>query len=293
MTRIACGVAAVAFAALAVLPAGAAARDTVVASSVERSVTVSAGDTRSLRLACPETAVALNAALVEPPRGVIVRDSIPGAQARRWTFRLAAVAGASEREVTGVVRCVRLRLPARVSDVILRVSSEAQPDRVVSAGQSVRIGPRCPRGYVPTGQGIGASSRDVSVAAAIPNARGWNFRIENTGSSDATFTARIRCLQRTVIGSRRNKTVRLRFDVQRTAFRRTVAAGREPGFEGFCAGDHFSLATGISLGQDHDVQLADSYPSGGSSARWSFDQVREAESVRAYMLCVARFSRFG
>lgn len=293
MYRIAGGVAAVAMAALAVLPAGAAARSTIVASSVERSAAVPAGGTTSLRLACPKRAVALNAALVRRPRGVVVRDSIPGAEARRWTFRLSADAGASDREVTAIVRCVQLRLPARVSDVILRVSSETQPDRLVSPGGSVRVEPRCPRGYVATGQGIGAGSRAISVGAAVPSAGGWDFRIENTGDTASTFTARIRCLQRTVTGSRKGRTVRLRFDVQRTSFRRTVPAGRDPGFEGFCARDRFSVATGISLGRDHDVVLENTYPVAGSAGQWDLGNARAAESVRAHMLCVARFSRFG
>jgi hypothetical protein len=292
MRRIAGGVATVAIAALAGLPAGAAAENTIVPSSVERSATVPAGGARSLRLACPDTAVALHAAVVRLPGGAGVSDSIPGSSARRWTIRLAGAAS-GDRKVTAVLRCVRLRLPLGVSGVTLRVASGSRPSLAVAPRDSARAGLTCPQGYAPTGYGFGASSTAVSLAAAVPTRRGWRFRVENGGGSPTTAAVRIRCLQPMVRGRRGGRVVRLRFGLQRLDFRRTVPTGDRESLRGFCARDHISVASGVALDPSDDILLRTTYPAGGSSARWSFGNTGAPAQIRAYMLCLARFSRFG
>src|SRR5688500_14948060 len=109
--------AALALIATAALPATASSR-VVDPVSVQRTVAVPAGETASLTLRCPARAVALNGA---PTSGLDSTSSIPGADARSWTFRFGAAAAG--RTAGAVLRCVRLRLPRRVRRVGLAVAT--------------------------------------------------------------------------------------------------------------------------------------------------------------------------
>jgi hypothetical protein len=292
MRAIIGGGATVAIVLLAALPATAAARPTVVPSSAERSTTVPAGGARSLTLTCPANAVALHAAPVRLPSGVRVADSAPGHDVRRWSLRFASVARRS-RSVSATVRCVRLHLPAGISDVTLRVSTTSRDKLRVPAGSSVQVPLRCAPGFIPAGQGVGAGTRAVSVSDAVPNGNGWVFRIENNGKSAAAASARIRCLQRVVRGRRKGATTRLRFDVKHVTFSVPIRKGRRRSFTGSCARDRFSLGTGISIDRTDDITLLRSFPLGSRGGSWFLRNRGAAEPVTGYLLCLSRASRFG
>ena len=291
MRRIAGGGVIVAIAMLAALPAGAVARSTVAPSTVGGAASVPAGGSKSLTLTCPGTAVALHAAPVRLPGGVRVADSGPADDARRWTLRLASVARRARR-VSATLRCVTLRLPDGLSDVTVRVSSESRPKLRVRAGSSAATGLRCPAGYTPTGQGVGMSTRAVKLVAAVPNGRGWRFRFENNGKSAATASARIRCLQRVVSGSRNGANARLVFGVTRLALSAPVLSGRNVSIVGSCARNRFSLGMGLSLDRDDDIALLRSFPFGSRGGSSFFRNRGAPERVRSYMLCLSRASRF-
>jgi len=291
MRRIAGGGVTVAIAMLAALPAGAVARPTVAPSTVGGATSVPAGGSKSLTLTCPGSAVALHAAPVRLPSGVRVAESGPGDDARRWTLRLASVAGKA-RKASATLRCVTLQLPSGFSNVTVRVSTEARPKLRVPAGSSLAVGLRCPSGYTPTGQGVGMSTRAVRLVAAVPNRRGWSFRFENNGESAATANARIRCLQRVVVGTRGGTSARLTFAVKRVAHNTPIRSGKSRATSGSCAPDHFSLGTGISLDRDDDISLLRSYPFGGREGSWFFRNRGAAEPVKSYLLCLSRASRF-
>lgn len=243
---------------------------------------------RSLILRCPKTAVALHAAAEELPRGVTVRESLPGTNARGWTLRFAN-RGSSER-VTGVLRCVRLRLPGGISGVSLAVSSSSQPVEV-RAGASVRIPIACRPGYTATGHGISADDDAVSTAAVVPSRNGWTFRFENTSSRTATVTPRVRCLRRAVSGRRNGDRVRLAFDIGRSAWSHTVGGGSET-YENACGRDLYSVATGVSLDPDADILLSSTFPGGERDGHWLFRNPNGSQPVKSYLLCLARDSRF-
>jgi hypothetical protein len=291
MRAIIGGGATVAIVVLSALPATAAAQPTVVPSSAKGSTTVPGGGARSLTLTCPASAVALHAAAVRVPSGVRIADSAPGRNVRRWTLRFASVARGARR-VSATLRCVRLHLPSGISDVTLRVSTSSRPKLRVPAGSSVEVPLGCVPGYIPAGQGVGASTRAVSVSAAVPNSSGWVFRIENNGDSTATAAARIRCLQRVAVGRRNRAKTRLRFDVKHLALSVPVRSGRSRSFTGSCAPDRFSLGTGISIDHTDDIALLRSFPFGSREGSWFLRNGGAAEPVKGYLLCLSRASRF-
>ena len=292
MRAIIGGGATVAIVIIAALPAAAVARPPVVPSSAERSATVPAGGARSLTLTCPEDAVALHAAPVRLPRGVRIADSAPARNVRRWTMRFASVASRARR-VRATLRCVRLHVPAGISDVTLRVSTSSRGMLRVPAGSSVEVPLQCAPGFVPAGQGVGAGTRAVSVSAAVPSRNGWVFRIENNGNSAAGASARIRCLQRVVRGRRKGAITRLRFDVKRVTFSVPIRSGKSRSFTGSCAPDRFSLSTGISIDRTADITLLRSFPFGRREGSWFLRNRGAAEPVSGYLLCLSRASRFG
>ena len=292
MRAIIGGGATVAIVIIAALPAAAVARPTVVPSSAERSATVPAGGARSLTLTCPEDAVALHAAPVRLPRGVRIADSAPARNVRRWTMRFASVASRARR-VRATLRCVRLHVPAGISDVTLRVSTSSRGMLRVPAGSSVEVPLQCAPGFVPAGQGVGAGTRAVSVSAAVPSRNGWVFRIENNGNSAAGASARIRCLQRVVRGRRKGAITRLRFNVKRLTFSVPIRSGKSRSFTGSCAPDRFSLGTGISIDRTADITLLRSFPFGRREGSWFLRNRGAAEPVSGYLLCLSRASRFG
>jgi hypothetical protein len=280
-----------AIAMMAVLPAGAAARATVVPSSVDGSASVPARGARSLTLTCPGTGVALHGAPVRLPSGVRVAASIPGENPRRWTFRFASVRR-SARRVTAVLRCVRLRLPGGVFDVSIRESTGSRPNLPIPADSSVRTSLECPSGFIPTGQGVGGSTRAVSVTAAVPDGDGWTFRIENNGDSAASASPRIRCLQRVAAGRRGGARTRLAFRVKRLDYNAPILAGRSISFTGSCPRDRFSLGSGVSIDGDDDIALLTSFPSGAQKGSWFFRNSGVPERANTYLLCLSRSSRF-
>jgi hypothetical protein len=291
MRRKGGGGVAVTIALLAALPAGAGAQETVVASSVSGARAVPAGKARSLTLTCPNTAVALHAAPVRIPSGVRVVNSAPGDNVRRWTLRFASVAR-KRRRVTAGLRCVRLALPSAVRGVIVRVNTISLPNLRVRAGATRQRALRCPRGYVPTGQGVGASTRAISLSAAIPNRRGWAFRIRNRGNSAARASIRIRCLQRLVSGRRNGAKETLAFRVRRVGYNFPVRSGRNRSADGRCAPSRFSLGTGVSIDRSDNISLLRSFPSGSRKGWWFFRNPGPPEPVRAYLLCLSQRSRF-
>ena len=275
---------------LAALPAGAAAQATVAPSSVSDSARVPAGGARSLTLACPSTAVALHAAPVRLPNGVRVAGSAPGENPRRWSFRFASAAR-STRKVTAMLRCVRLRLPSGVSNVTVGVSTTSRSGLQLPAASSVEVALRCASGHIPAGQGVGASTRAVSLAAAVPMRRGWLFRIENHGDAPARASVHIRCLQRVASGRRNGTRTRLAFKVRHATFSVRVRSGIRS-FTGSCGRNRFSLGTGISLDRRDDIALLRSFPSGSRDGSWFLRNGGPPERVRGYLLCLARDSLF-
>lgn len=291
MRRIAGGGVTVAIVMLAALPVAANAAATVVPSAVDGSTMVPAGGAKSLTLSCPDRSAALHAAPVSLPSGVRVSDSGPGVDVRRWTLRLASVAGASRR-VSATLRCVRLDLPSGISDVTVRVSSNNWPKVPLSAGSTVNFSIPCPSGYIATGLGVGMSTREVKLVAAVPNSRGWAIRIKNNGSSAARASARVRCLQRVVSGRRNGARTALAFGISRVVYSTPVSSGKSRSVTGSCAPNRFSLGTGISLDSDDDISLLRSFPFGGREGSWFFRNRGPRERVKSYLLCLSRSSRF-
>ncbi len=291
MRSIAGGGVTVAIVTLAVLPAVASARATVIPSTVGGSISVPGGGSRALTLACPKTAVALHAAPVRLPGGVRVTESGPGSEARLWKMSFASVARA-RRRVSATLRCVRLNVPRGVTGVALKVSSDSRFRVRVPARSGVDIDIRCPAGYLPTGQGVGMSTRAVRLAAAVPNRRGWTFRVENTGGSPTRASARIRCLQRIAVGSRNGARTTLAFGIQRISYDAPLASGTTRSITGSCAPDRFSLGTGTSLDGEGEITLLGSYPFDRREGSWSFHNGGAPQQVTNYLLCLSRTSRF-
>jgi hypothetical protein len=296
------GVIAAAVVAAIVPAAGAHAQGAVEPHSIARSTSVPAGESRSLTLTCPRGAVALNAAVTSLGAGVAVRDSAPGRDARRWTFRLVALEGARRRKVSAELRCVSLRLSNGVTAVELLTFTERRPDLTVPPMSTVRFELRCGRGHLPTGYGLdrgpqgtagGLPSGEVRLAAAVPTRRGWVFRLENTGGADARAGLAIRCLKRTAVGRRKAGDLRHSFSIRRPRFRATVDAGGQRELSNACGRTEFSVATGVALDAGDDILLSGSHPDGPRGGVWTFKQGSGREPVSTYLLCLARDTRFG
>ncbi|MBA3263030.1 MAG: hypothetical protein H0T69_11310 [Thermoleophilaceae bacterium] len=267
----------------AALPAAAQA-GVVEPVSVTRQTDVPAGQTRSLTLKCPARAVALNATATS---ALDATSSLPGADARRWTFRFTA----GDTATTGgaVLRCVRLRLPERVSGVGLAVETKFQPVLEVPPGSTVKVGMRCSHGNVPTGWGLDRTGADngLAIAAAVPTKRGWSFAIENAGTTPAAGNLSTRCLERKQRAS----------SGQRHAFSTRVASFNEQ-LEGSgttsrsCKRGEFSVATGLSLPASDDILLTHTLVVGQRGGEWSFAQPSGATSVKTSLVCLARTTGF-
>jgi hypothetical protein len=279
--------------ALLAAPASALAADVVVPSRVAGSTTVPAGGSSTLTLRCPATAVALNAAVTGRGDGVTVRRSTPGAGAGTWSFRVAAAAGARRRGVHAVLRCVRLSLPVGVSGARLDVNTR-RPPVVVPArtGASVRL--RCGRAWVGTGYGFDpGTSGNVRLASVMPTAHGWDFRLENTGSSAGSARVSARCLRQTVPASSGGQ---LRFGVARRVFsddlRPLPGAGRTT-FTHNCGENQFGVATGFSLDPSNGVEVTATHPIGKRAGRWTFRGADDADVAKTFLLCLSRRTQFG
>jgi hypothetical protein len=263
---------------LAAVPGSAAAAPVVDPVSVSRFVTVAAGDTRTVSLTCPDTAVALHAAATSEPG----TDSIPSSNPQRWTFRFANDSD-GPRRAGGVLRCVRLRVPADVGDVALVVGTVRRPDVFVVAGATREVTLTCERGMVATGWGLerGDAGRAIAVAAASPIRRGFSFVFENTGNVGGSATPRIRCLER-----REQAT-----GGKTHSFRTRLATFEDDGnvARHSCRRREYSVATGVSLDPAGDLALDRATPRRERGGLWRFSGDGSATTS---LICLARNTRF-
>jgi hypothetical protein len=282
---------------LLALPASALAADVVVPSRVAASTTVPAGGSRTLTLHCPATAVALNAAVTRRGAGVTVRRSIPGAASGDWRFRLSAAADARRRGVRAALRCVRLALPAGVSNARLVVSTRRPPAITVAAGSSSGLEVRCARGFIPTGYGLDRGANDLTLAGAEPEPRGWGFRVENTGPSSANARLSVRCLKRSVRARDAGGPTQLDFAIGRRVFSDAITRKPPPRSRGTfthtCAESQFSVATGHALDSADGAVVTGTGPDGLRAGRWTFRGARPGEVMTTFLLCLHRHTRFG
>jgi hypothetical protein len=265
------------------LPAAAQAR-VVDPVTVVRSVTAPAGETASMTLKCPTRAVALNGAATT---ALADTDSIPGGNARRWTFR--AKAGASAVTTRAVLRCVRLRLPNRVNGVGLAVETKIEPVFEVPAGSTQRVGIRCSRGMVPTGWGLErtGAANGLNIAGARPTKRGWSFLVENTGATGAEGTLYTRCLER----RQRAATGQTHaFSTRVVSFTETLEG---PGtISRNCRRSEFSVSTGVSLPAADDIVLTGTGPHARRTGEWVFAQPNGTIGVRTSIVCLSKTTGF-
>ena len=274
--------------ALLAMPASALAADVVVPSSVAGTTTVPAGGSSTLKLRCPATAVALNAAVTNHDPGVTVRRSIPGTKAGTWSFRLRGEGGGGG--VRAVVRCVQLQLPVGVSGVRLDVSTR-RPPVVVPAGGTTTARVRCGAAWVGTGYGFDPGTReDARLVSVVPSAHGWDFTVHNDGAAAATARVSVRCLRKTVTST----AGRRRFGVARLVFSSLV--GRMPETSGTftesCGARQFSLATGYVVDSVDGVQLRLTHPEGRRAGRFRFRGAENDDVVTTYLVCLGRRAQF-
>ena len=276
------------------VPASAFAADVVVPSSVPGSTTVPAGGSSTLTLRCPGSAVALNAAVTRRGAGVTVRRSIPGTASGDWRFRLSAAPGARSRGVRAVLRCVRLDLPAGVSDTRLVVSTRRSPVFEIPAGSFIAAQIGCQSGFVATGYGLDRGARpDVTIAAATPAANGWNFSLENTGTSPARARFSARCLKSVVSARRGTASTSMTFGVKRREFLNRVGPGAAGRFSHSCRLSEFSTATGSVVDPADDIELSGSHPAGSRGGRWAFARAQAGDRARSTLVCLSRRTQFG
>jgi hypothetical protein len=263
---------------LAAVPGSAAAAPVVEPVSVSRFTGLEGGERLTVSLTCPGTAVALHGAATSE-RGT---DSIPGSNPQRWTFRFANDSD-GPRRVGGVLRCVRLRVPADVGDVALVVGTVRRPDVFVVAGATREVTLTCERGMIPTGWGIerGDAGRTIAVAAASPTRRGFSFLLENTGNVGASATPRIRCLERQeqATGGKAH------------AFRTRVARFEDDAnmVRHSCRRGEYSVSAGVSLDPAADVVLDRATPRRERGGAWRF--VGDGSATTS-LICLARNTRF-
>jgi hypothetical protein len=275
-------------AALAALPAAAEARDVIQPSTVSSSATITGGAARTLALSCRAPAIALNATATGLPAGATVRSSLPAAGVLRWSLELAAAESAERQRLGASLRCLRLALPAGVTDVSLGASTRRQPDLPIPAGTTRRFALRCGSGYIPTGYGLDQRSGRVGVAAAVPGARGWSFRLANAAAAAAHVTVSVRCARARVEGRRRGAPVSLRLETRRASFTDDVEAGAA--LRHSCRAGEFSVATGVNLDPAGGVELVSAQPAGERGGLWTFGG--GAGRVGTHLLCLALDSTF-
>jgi hypothetical protein len=250
----------------------------VASAKLVRPISVT-GSTQSgsLKLKCPPRAVALNAASTSAHAA---DDSVPSPFARGWTLRFGAGGG------SGVLRCVRLQLPAGVDGVSLAVETNIEPVSEVAPGALQTVAMKCSHGMVPTGWGLERAGADngLSIAAAVPGAHGWTFTFENTGASGAAATLYTRCLerrQRAETGQVHTFSTRIAKSTVRGA-----SATRS------CRASEFSVATGVSLSPTADIRLTSTGPVGGRGGEWHFAQASGAPPVKTSLICLSTTTTF-
>jgi len=243
---------------------------------VTKQVDIAAGQTKSVTLKCPARAVALNGTASH------ASSSIPGANARRWTFRF-------DRSGSAVLRCVRLRLPHNVSGISLVVGTTFEPVFEVPPGFTQTIDVKCPTGEVPTGWGLDRSgdANGLSIAAAVPTAKGWSFAVENTGATGAAGSLNARCLERKQrASSGQHHTFATRIASFTEQIENDATASRS------CRSDEYSVATGVSLPASDDIVLTSTGLTGERGAEWTFSQTSGATPVQTSLICLARTTGF-
>jgi hypothetical protein len=277
---------------LLALPGSSHAAGVVTPSSATAVAVVPAGATVGMDLQCPRPAVALNAAVRQKGAGVTVRRSAPGQDAGDWSFRLAAAPGSNARRASAVLRCVELTLPIGTSRARLGVRTRSRPDIAIPAGGSAAAQLRCGAGWIGTGYGLDAgTSDDVRLASVVPVARGWDFKLENTGSAPVTAGVSARCLRQTVTARRGGAPTELRFRVTRPARPASVGPG-STSFARSCGPGRFSLATGSIVDALDSIELDASGPIRKGWGRWSFRHASGGDSVRTFLVCLSRGSTF-
>jgi hypothetical protein len=267
----------------AVFPAAAPAR-VVEPVTVSKSVSVPAGQTRTIELRCPARAVALNGSVRGPLAGT---ESIPHNSARRWAFRITA---GTKARTTGVdLRCVRLRLPHRVDGVGLSVGTQIEPIFEIPAGNTQQIAIKCNRGEVPTGWGLGRRTpgNALEIAGVAPTEHGWLFTIANPGSVGAAGTIYGRCLQRKQRAASGQRHI---FTTRVASFSQPIDGGGTT--SGSCRRRELSVSTGVSLPASGGIRMTATSLFGSRGGEWSFAQPFGAATIRTSLICLARGTGF-
>jgi hypothetical protein len=157
--------------------------------------------------------------------------------------------------------------------------------------EAVRLG--CGIGYAATGYGLSRGrSGDVRVASAVPGARTWSFRLENTGAAPATAGVSARCLKRDVQARRGGTPVELRFRVVRREFADSAGRRGRAAFSHSCARGQFSVATGSEVDPLDPIALLQSHATGDRAGRWVFARASDGDAVTTHLVCLGRGSRF-
>jgi hypothetical protein len=273
---------------LAALPGAAEARDVIQPSAVSSSATVAGGAARTFDLSCRGPAIALNATASGLPSGADVLRSTPGVGVRRWSLRLAAAESAARQRLSASIRCLRVALPSGITGVSLGVVTRRSPSVLVPAGATQRTSVSCKRGYIPTGYGLTRGDAELRLTEALASARGWSFRLANTGSQAAEASVTIRCARAAIEALRGGAPVSLRLETRQASFSDSVEPGRP--LRHSCRPGEFSVATGVSLDQASGVELESAQPAGSRAGRWTFRG--SGGRVRTQLLCLARDSTF-
>jgi hypothetical protein len=258
--------------------------------TVERSVDVSPGSTRTLALTCPDPRVALHGAVTSSFGG----DSIPRKNASGWNFRFSSTA-TSTRKASAVLRCVRLRVPAGLKGVELNIGSVRRSGITIEPAASERVELECERGYAPTGWGLqrgsGSAAEGLVVTAAVPTTDSWVLKVENTGDAPATASLHARCLERR---QRATNGQTHTFALRKRSFSDRIAEGRNRKVSHSCRPGEYSVSTGVSLAGGDDLLLTLTSPLGKRQGRWSFRHPTvSTERVKTLLVCLGLNSRFG
>lgn len=275
------------------VPADALGAATVRTSSVTGRMVVPGGSPSTLSLRCPAGAVALNAAIAQQGRGVVVRRSIPGAGSGDWSFRVAA-GGSGARSVSAVLRCVSLRLPEGFTRAHVRVKTQRKADLLIAPGATGTTAVACGSRWTATGYALSGGRRgDVRLAEVVPSAHGWRFTLENTGPSRARAEVAVRCLRSKAIATNPGGgTSELRFNVTRPSFSTTFPRGGPQIEASGCRVGRFNLAAGGALDPASTIELLIASPLRERGARWKFARRQEGDRFTGHTVCLSRRSRF-
>jgi hypothetical protein len=274
--------------ALFAVPADALGASVVRPSSVTGRTVVPDGRSSTMRLHCPPGAVALNAAVTRQGRGVVVQRSVPGTGSGDWGFRVAP-GGAGSRSVSAVLRCVSLRLPDGLTRARLAITTRNRSGMVLAPGGTATLRLGCGRAWTATGYAL-RGGEGIRPATVEPDAHGWRFTLENTGSTTARAGVSARCLRTKVAATGPGTSAEMTFGVTRPARSNTLGRGSTT-FTHSC-GERFSLATGSIVDPAATVDLAASSPAGPAGGRWTFRNASGGDRVRSFLVCLSRASRF-